>query len=62
MDIVEQIISFEDGKMETEEEVVAFFQYLVSTGLAWQLQGSYGRQARAMIEAGLVTCGTPTVH
>jgi hypothetical protein len=33
-------------------DTVLFFQYLIDTGLAWSLQGSYGRAARALIEQG----------
>lgn len=40
---------FEDG---TEEEVLEAWQHLVDTGLVWQLQGWYGRTARALIDAG----------
>lgn len=29
------------------------WQYLIDTGLAWKLQGCFGRQAAAMIEAGI---------
>lgn len=54
MDYIDKIIAYESGEM-TEDEVVEFFQQLVDSGLAWQLQGSYGRTAAALIEAGLVT-------
>ncbi len=47
------IIAFENGELE-EEEVIQLFQGLVDTGLAWQLQGSYGRTAMDLINAGLV--------
>jgi hypothetical protein len=53
-DLTSSIIAFEDGELD-EDEVIALFQHLVTTGLAWQLQGSYGRTAAALIEAGLVT-------
>jgi hypothetical protein len=52
--MVDKIIAYESGEM-SEDEVIAFFQELVDSGLAWQLQGSYGRTAMALIEAGLVT-------
>ena len=51
MDIVDKIIAFESGHMEIKE-IVAFFQELIDSGMAWTLQGSYGRTARALIEAG----------
>tara|TARA_Y100000296_G_C5169696_1_gene256619 strand:- start:734 stop:916 length:183 start_codon:yes stop_codon:yes gene_type:complete len=39
---------------ESEEEVIQAWQYLVDTGLAWQLQGSFGRMAAALIEQGVI--------
>lgn len=53
-DLVGEIMAFEGGEMESEERVVALFQYLLDCGLCWTLQGSYGRTARDMIEAGLI--------
>ena len=50
--LVDKIIAWECGEMETEEEVIKFFQDLIDTGMAWTLQGSYGRTAKALIEAG----------
>lgn len=44
---------------ETEEHslewLVQFFADLIATGLAWQLQGHYGREAKAYIDNGLIT-------
>jgi|HubBroStandDraft_2_1064218.scaffolds.fasta_scaffold00006_73 hypothetical protein len=42
---------WEDGEL-TEEETSELFQHLVDTGLVWQLQGTYGREAARLIEAG----------
>lgn len=50
--LTDLIIRFEMGEME-DWEVTDFFQLLINTGLAWTLQGSYGRQAEAMIDMGL---------
>jgi hypothetical protein len=48
------IIAFEQGELE-QDEVIVLFQHLVDSGLAWSLQGSYGRTAMALIRAGEVT-------
>lgn len=47
------LMRYEDGDM-TQREEIALFQKLVRSGMAWTLQGSYGRTARAMIDAGLI--------
>jgi hypothetical protein len=54
MNNINQILAYENGELD-EAGVIELFQSLVSTGLAWSLQGSYGRTAKALIEAGLVT-------
>ena len=51
---VDDIMRYEAGTM-TEEEVIDFFQGLVDTGMAWRLQGSYGRTAKALIDYGWVS-------
>ena len=48
---VSQVIKYENGEM-SEEEIIAFFQELINTGLAWKLQGHYGRIAANLIESG----------
>lgn len=40
---------------ETEEQVVEAWQHLIDTGMAWTLQGWFGRQTQALIEAGVCT-------
>jgi hypothetical protein len=50
--LVDKVIAWETGEMESKEEVIAFFQELIDTGMAWTLQGSYGRTANALIEQG----------
>ena len=41
-------------EVDSQEEYLAAWQTLVDTGLAWQLQGWFGRTARNMIDAGLI--------
>jgi hypothetical protein len=50
---IEVIVRYEQGELE-EQEVIDLFQSLVNSGLAWSLQGHYGRTAMDLIEAGLV--------
>ena len=50
-DMVDKIMQYENGEM-SEEELVEFFQMLIDSGMAWTLQGSYGRMAAQLIEAG----------
>lgn len=42
---------------ETEEEYIAAYQELVNTGQAWQLEGSVGREAMALLTAGRIMLG-----
>lgn len=50
---LDQIIAYEHGELE-QDQIIGLFQRLVDTGLAWQLQGHYGRTARALIDQGFV--------
>lgn len=52
LDLTGAIMDYEEGELD-EEETIVLFQHLIDTGLAWQLQGSYGRATAAMIEAGV---------
>jgi len=51
-DLVDALIGLDEGNLD-EEELVELFQYLIDTGLAWQLQGRIGRTAQDLIESGL---------
>jgi hypothetical protein len=50
-DTVGGIMAYENGELD-QEGIIELFQALVNSGLAWQLQGSYGRTAKALIDAG----------
>ena len=52
-DITTALIEFEYGTLD-ESAVVNLFQRLVDTGLAWRLQGRYGRTAVALLESGRI--------
>ncbi len=38
---------------ESEEKYIEAWQHLIDTGLAWQLQGWFGRTAMSLIESGI---------
>ncbi len=59
--MLSKIMAYEAGELD-EDEVVALFQSLVSSGLAWQLQGHYGRVAADLIDAGHVTVPAVTAQ
>lgn len=52
-DMLDNLIAYEQGELDNEDTVI-LFQHLVDTGQAWKLQGSYGRMAMTLVEAGLV--------
>lgn len=51
MNQIDAIIAYEQGDLDFDE-TVALFQDLIDTGMAWKLQGHYGRTAEALIDAG----------
>lgn len=55
-DAVAAIIAYESGEAG-EDQIVELFQHLIDSGKVNHLQGSYGRQAAALIQAGL--CSPP---
>lgn len=52
-DAVSFIMDYEGGALD-EDEIIAGFQHMLDTGIVWQLQGSYGRTAAALLDAGLI--------
>jgi hypothetical protein len=55
MTTYEAVMIAEGVQPATEEEQIAAWQMLVDTGLAWSLQGWFGRTARSLIDGGIVT-------
>jgi len=53
LQLVDQLIAYEEGQLTGDEEI-AFFEHLVETGTCWQLQGHYQRVAATLMEAGLI--------
>ena len=53
MDLVDKIIAFEEGSLDFADSL-RLFSELTKSGQVWQLQGSYGRDARELIEAGVM--------
>jgi len=41
-----------DGEPHDEEEIIEAFQYLIDTGVVWNLQGWYGSVAHSLIGHG----------
>ena len=40
---------------DSEEQYIGAWQHLINTGMAWTLQGWFGRTAQALIEQGVCT-------
>tara|TARA_R100001510_G_scaffold21958_1_gene19253 strand:- start:252 stop:458 length:207 start_codon:yes stop_codon:yes gene_type:complete len=49
IEICEQLVPSDN------EEELAAWQYLIDTGLAWKLQGWFGRTAKRLIDEGYCT-------
>lgn len=54
MSQIGRMIDWENGDLSVDE-TIELFQELIDSGLAWQLQGCYGRAAQQLIDAGLCT-------
>jgi hypothetical protein len=52
-----QAVGIAEGFIEadSEEQVLEAWQYLVDSGIVWQLQGWFGRTATDLIERGFIT-------
>ena len=50
-DLTGQIIDYENGDLD-DDAIIELFQALIDNGMAWSLQGHYGRAAQMLIERG----------
>ena len=53
-ELTDKIIAYECGDID-EAGALQLFSELISNGMAWTLQGSYGRTAAALIDAGYIS-------
>lgn len=53
-DELDFLMNYEEGRLG-KEAIVDGFQHLIDSGLAWTLQGHYGRTAHHLITEGLCT-------
>ena len=53
---LDKIIAYESGEQDYEE-TIEMFQEMIDDGTVWQLQGSYGRLAHALIQSRVCTPG-----
>jgi hypothetical protein len=51
--LTDRIIAYENGELN-QEETLELFSMLVKNGMAWTLQGHYGRTAMDFINAGFL--------
>jgi hypothetical protein len=53
-DIAIDLMSFEQGELNARE-TLELFATLIRSGMAWTLQGSYGRMANELMHMGYLT-------
>jgi hypothetical protein len=51
--LTDKLLEYELGDI-SEDDMLELFQELVDTGMAWRLQGHYGRTATYLIEQELI--------
>ena len=56
MDMYTAVAIAEGMQDADDEETLDAYQYLVDTGIIWKLQGSFGRVAQHLIDAGMIKC------
>lgn len=61
MDLTGAIIDYESGNLSNFDTIL-LFSALVKNGMAWTLQGHYGRVARCLIENEILTKNGDILH
>ncbi len=61
MNIPNQIIAYEVGELN-EMDTLELFSELIESGMAWTLQGHYGRTAKMLIEDGYIAQDGKILH
>lgn len=51
--MIDYLVRYETNGL-SNMETLELFSYLIKKGYAWELQGSYGRTAKEMIDRGLI--------
>ena len=54
MSLVDNIMAFESGEL-SDHAMVEMFAGMIKDGTCWSLQGSYGRTATGLIDAGIIS-------
>ena len=54
MDMIDKIMAYEEGMLDGVG-MVYLFSELIKNGMAWSLQGHYGRMASRLIDTGILT-------
>jgi hypothetical protein len=50
-EIIDYIMDYESGEL-SDKDTLQMFSEMIKSGMAWSLQGHYGRTASALIEDG----------
>ena len=58
-DNLDDMIAWEQGELANWDEI-KLFQRLINNGMAWKLQGCYGRHATELLEQGICHAADPT--
>jgi len=54
MEMIDKMMAYEEGMLDGAG-MVYLFSELIKNGMAWSLQGHYGRMASRLIETGILT-------